>query len=195
MAVRERLAAACVSKQNQPVKERRSCDISSGRATLARWHAYTRFTKADTNIHTRHRSCAFEALRSGSWGRVTRAARHKITARASPCSRTYTHTQLLVLSSGRTAFFGPASHALEHFTSLGYPCPPRTNPAEFILDLVRAQPRCFAACACVSVSVCICTHIDTQACGPSSLYALVFLADTTHVSDLVCAGIWCRIGA
>jgi hypothetical protein len=32
--------------------------------------------------------------------------------------------------------FGPASDALDHFSGMGYTCPPRTNPAEFLLDLV-----------------------------------------------------------
>lgn len=47
--------------------------------------------------------------------------------------------QLLVLSAGKTAYFGPANSSIEHFAASGYICPPRTNPAEFILDLVTGM--------------------------------------------------------
>jgi hypothetical protein len=49
--------------------------------------------------------------------------------------------QLLVLWEGHVVYWGAAAEALEHFSRLGYECPPRTNPAEFILDLVPPRPR------------------------------------------------------
>ncbi|KAF8820465.1 ATP-binding cassette G family transporter [Cardiosporidium cionae] len=44
--------------------------------------------------------------------------------------------QLLLLSSGKTVYYGPAKTALDHFQDLGYPCPPNFNPADFLLDLL-----------------------------------------------------------
>ena len=38
--------------------------------------------------------------------------------------------QLLLLSDGRTIFFGPASEATPYFAQLGFVCPPMFNPAD-----------------------------------------------------------------
>ena len=46
---------------------------------------------------------------------------------------------MLVLWEGHVVYWGAAAGALEYFARLGYECPPRTNPAEFILDLVLAR--------------------------------------------------------
>lgn len=43
---------------------------------------------------------------------------------------------LLLLSEGAVVYAGPAASALSHFASLGHTCPPLTNPAEFLADLV-----------------------------------------------------------
>mmetsp|Transcript_13634 Transcript_13634/g.21296 ORF Transcript_13634/g.21296 Transcript_13634/m.21296 type:complete len:423 (-) Transcript_13634:316-1584(-) len=40
------------------------------------------------------------------------------------------------MSQGRPVYQGDAEAALQHFGNLGYQCPQRTNPAEFLLDLV-----------------------------------------------------------
>ena len=43
---------------------------------------------------------------------------------------------LLLGPGGNVCFVGAASDALPHFEKLGHACPPHTNPAEFLLDLV-----------------------------------------------------------
>ena len=46
----------------------------------------------------------------------------------------------MVLSEGYVLFHGEASMALEWFTtSLGYPCHPHSNPADYIIDLVNVS--------------------------------------------------------
>ena len=47
--------------------------------------------------------------------------------------------ELMLLSRGRLAFAGDVNNAVPHFESIGYPCPPATNPAEFFLDLVNSD--------------------------------------------------------
>ncbi|KAL6758227.1 P-loop containing nucleoside triphosphate hydrolase protein [Haematococcus lacustris] len=46
---------------------------------------------------------------------------------------------LVLLHEGQLVYAGPADKALEHFASLGYECPPHTNPAEFLADLVGGE--------------------------------------------------------
>jgi hypothetical protein len=36
----------------------------------------------------------------------------------------------MIMSRGRQAFSGDVTEAIPHFDSIGYPCPPATNPAE-----------------------------------------------------------------
>lgn len=45
----------------------------------------------------------------------------------------------MIMSRGRQAFSGEKEDAIPYFESIGYPCPPATNPAEFFLDLVNAD--------------------------------------------------------
>lgn len=47
--------------------------------------------------------------------------------------------QVMILSSGRTAYCGDTAQAPDHFASLGWPMPTNTNPAEFFLDLVNSD--------------------------------------------------------
>ncbi|KAJ5613318.1 hypothetical protein N7510_006512 [Penicillium lagena] len=47
--------------------------------------------------------------------------------------------QLLLLSGGRTCFFGPISNVEGYFRDIGFPIPSQTNPAEFLLDIVSAD--------------------------------------------------------
>lgn len=47
--------------------------------------------------------------------------------------------QLMIMSRGRTAFAGDVKDAVPYFDSIGFPCPPATNPAEFYLDLVNSD--------------------------------------------------------
>lgn len=45
----------------------------------------------------------------------------------------------MIMSRGREAFSGDVKDAIAYFESIGYPCPPATNPAEFFLDLVNSD--------------------------------------------------------
>lgn len=47
--------------------------------------------------------------------------------------------QLMILSQGRQAFSGDVTDAIPYFESIGNPCPPATNPAEFFLNLVNSD--------------------------------------------------------
>ncbi|GKZ17013.1 hypothetical protein AbraIFM66951_005741 [Aspergillus brasiliensis] len=47
--------------------------------------------------------------------------------------------KLLLLSSGKTCYFGPVTEVPTYFDNIGYPLPTNTNPAEFILDLVSSD--------------------------------------------------------
>lgn len=47
--------------------------------------------------------------------------------------------QLLVLSEGRTCYFGPVPNLGNYLKNLGIEMPLYTNPAEFMLDLVNAD--------------------------------------------------------
>ncbi|KAJ5365460.1 multidrug resistance protein CDR1 [Penicillium concentricum] len=50
---------------------------------------------------------------------------------------------LLLSRGGRTAYFGPtgrgSAQVIEYFTQRGAPCPPDTNPAEHIVDVVQSH--------------------------------------------------------
>ncbi|KAG7348850.1 ABC transporter ATP-binding protein [Nitzschia inconspicua] len=43
---------------------------------------------------------------------------------------------ILLAPGGRVCYMGSTDEALPYFANLGYHCPPETNPAEFLLDLV-----------------------------------------------------------
>ncbi len=45
--------------------------------------------------------------------------------------------KVLLLSGGKSQFFGPVSDVNSYYESLGYQLPLHTNPAEFILELVN----------------------------------------------------------
>lgn len=42
---------------------------------------------------------------------------------------------ILLLSRGKQMWWGSAHDMIAHFSALGHPCPPLTNPADFILDI------------------------------------------------------------
>lgn len=48
---------------------------------------------------------------------------------------------LLLLSEGQMMYFGRARDAGAYFDSLGFPCPDRFNPADFLLDVVSMDYR------------------------------------------------------
>ncbi|RDL37213.1 p-loop containing nucleoside triphosphate hydrolase protein [Venustampulla echinocandica] len=45
--------------------------------------------------------------------------------------------KLILLSQGKTQYFGAVGGIDQHFASLGFPMPTHTNPAEFILELIN----------------------------------------------------------
>ncbi|CAI7566531.1 unnamed protein product [Penicillium manginii] len=47
--------------------------------------------------------------------------------------------KLLLLSSGRTCYFGPLTGIDAYFRGIGHPIPSNTNPAEFLLDIVSSD--------------------------------------------------------
>ncbi|KAK2763092.1 hypothetical protein FQN54_009726 [Arachnomyces sp. PD_36] len=47
--------------------------------------------------------------------------------------------KLLLLSAGKTCYFGPARDTKSYFDGIGCPMPVQINPAEFILDLVSSD--------------------------------------------------------
>ena len=47
--------------------------------------------------------------------------------------------QLMLLSAGKTCYYGQASKVKDYFDSIGYSMPLQVNPAEFLLDLVNVD--------------------------------------------------------
>ena len=43
--------------------------------------------------------------------------------------------RLLLLSEGRTMYFGEAAAAVAYFAAAGFHCPPQFNPADFFMDV------------------------------------------------------------
>lgn len=48
---------------------------------------------------------------------------------------------LMLLSEGRTMYFGPANDSIAYFTQLGFPCPPNYNPADYFMDVLSVDYR------------------------------------------------------
>ncbi|KAJ3103626.1 hypothetical protein HDU97_009965 [Phlyctochytrium planicorne] len=49
--------------------------------------------------------------------------------------------KILLLAGGESVFFGPLDHALEFFSKMGYPLPPKVNPSDHFLDIVTVDQR------------------------------------------------------
>ncbi|KAJ3394713.1 hypothetical protein HDU84_006856 [Entophlyctis sp. JEL0112] len=49
--------------------------------------------------------------------------------------------KIILLSMGKTLWFGHTHDALTHFNQLGYPLPEKTNPSDFFLDLITLDQR------------------------------------------------------
>ena len=49
--------------------------------------------------------------------------------------------KILLLSQGRTLWFGTTDDAIAHFEKLGYPFPVHTNPADYFLDYITLDQR------------------------------------------------------
>lgn len=48
---------------------------------------------------------------------------------------------LLLLSLGKTMYFGDAALVLEYFNRIGYQCPEHHNPGDFLLDIISVDSR------------------------------------------------------
>ena len=48
---------------------------------------------------------------------------------------------IILLSNGELIWDGTSADAIEHFTKLGYPLPPSTNPSDFFLDTITIDRR------------------------------------------------------
>lgn len=49
---------------------------------------------------------------------------------------------LLLGVGGRTVYLGPASEMTDYFARIGFPLPPRTNPCDFVMDVVAGIVPC-----------------------------------------------------
>jgi len=49
--------------------------------------------------------------------------------------------KIILLSAGKTLFYGPLSDGLKHFSDLGYSLPDKTNPSDFFLDIITTDQR------------------------------------------------------
>ncbi|KAI3642679.1 hypothetical protein MP228_012234 [Amoeboaphelidium protococcarum] len=49
--------------------------------------------------------------------------------------------KLILLSEGKTVYFGPVQGAIQQFQNCGFSIPPNTNPADFFLDLMTIDMR------------------------------------------------------
>ncbi|KAJ3119298.1 ATP-binding cassette sub- G member 2 [Physocladia obscura] len=49
--------------------------------------------------------------------------------------------KIILLSMGKTLWFGPTDAALAHFKDLGHPLPEKTNPSDFFLDVITMDLR------------------------------------------------------
>ncbi|KAL3455569.1 P-loop containing nucleoside triphosphate hydrolase protein [Aspergillus heterothallicus] len=57
-----------------------------------------------------------------------------------PSSTTFAlFDKLLLLSAGRSCYFGPVEGVERYFAATGYPIPVNTNPAEYLLDIVSSD--------------------------------------------------------
>ncbi|XP_048586786.1 protein white isoform X3 [Nematostella vectensis] len=58
-----------------------------------------------------------------------------------PSSEVYNmFSSLLLVAEGRTAYFGLTRDVIPHFSSLGYPCPPNYNPADYFVHTLAVVP-------------------------------------------------------
>ncbi|GAB4814284.1 hypothetical protein N2152v2_001330 [Parachlorella kessleri] len=46
---------------------------------------------------------------------------------------------LILLQNGRQVYHGPPTDAVHYFASHGFPCPPLTNPADHVMDIITPQ--------------------------------------------------------
>jgi ABC-type multidrug transport system ATPase subunit len=47
--------------------------------------------------------------------------------------------KVMLMSHGRTHYFGPVAGVTAHYESFGYPMPVHVNPAEFLLEMVNTD--------------------------------------------------------
>eukprot|EP00055_Hartaetosiga_balthica_P009124 m.35641 g.35641 ORF g.35641 m.35641 type:complete len:699 (-) comp6617_c0_seq1:341-2437(-) len=73
---------------------------------------------------------------------LARAGRTIVCTLHQPRSEIYaTLDQLLLLTEGYMAYFGPANAALGYFSSIGFNCPSTYNPSDYFLDVMSYDSR------------------------------------------------------
>lgn len=97
-------------------------------------------------------------------------------------------SQVLLLAMGQTAFFGPATESLGHFSSLGYLYKPGLiSPADYLLEVrlnVRADPPNHGGCSSLgppvlAYSFCFQKLVHYDVCAaPTQTYQSFILAFT-----------------
>lgn len=45
----------------------------------------------------------------------------------------------MLLAEGRTIFFDDKDKAVDYFSSIGYPCPPLTNPTDYFINIMSIE--------------------------------------------------------
>ncbi|OMJ13095.1 ATP-binding cassette sub-family G member 2 [Smittium culicis] len=48
----------------------------------------------------------------------------------------YTFDKVILMAPGGVVYFGSTKDVLDYFTSIGYECPPRENPADYLIDVM-----------------------------------------------------------
>ena len=91
-----------------------------------------------------------------------------------PRSNIYTmFDKLLLLSKGKTMYFGPRSEAVQYFSSIKYPCPEAFNPADFFVDLISTDNRSPELEVRMGLLV---KHRELFCCGARCLFHRAFAA-------------------
>jgi ABC-type multidrug transport system ATPase subunit len=89
------------------------------------------------NIAKRHKVCIPYRF-TGSWAKQKQLL--VVASIHQPSTATFElFDKLLLLSRGRTVYFGAVSEVPRYFGSLGHQIPVYTNPAEYIIDLVNTD--------------------------------------------------------
>ena len=74
--------------------------------------------------------------------RVARAGRTVVATIHQPRANIFAlFDKLLILSAGKTVYFGPTSEAIHYFADCGFYCPSFTNPADYFMDITTVDNR------------------------------------------------------
>ena len=72
-----------------------------------------------------------------------------------PNSETYDlFHKMMLLTEGKTIYFGEKDKVVDYFKSIGYPCPAMTNPTDYFMNIMSIE----------SIEVADIVQTDTEAC-------------------------------